>query len=211
MRMSYVAPLQDIRFVLNELAGLSEIQQLPALQELSPDLVDAVLAENARFVQDVIAPLNRVGDTSPAKWQDGKVSTSSGFKEAFKGFTEGGWQGLQHPTEFGGQGLPKLVGTPCVESVNAANLAFSLCPLLTDGVVEALLTAGSEEQKQLIVPKLVEGSWTGTMNLTEPQAGSDLAQVRTRAVPQDDGTYRLRGQKIFITFGEHDLAENIIH
>lgn len=209
--MSYVAPLQDIRFVLNELAGLSEIQQLPAFQELSPDLVDAVLEQNARFVQDVVAPLNRVGDTSPAKWQDGKVSTSPGFKAAFDGFVQGGWQGLQHPVEFGGQGLPKLVGTPCVESVNAANLAFSLCPLLTDGVVEALMTAGSEEQKQLVVPRLVEGSWTGTMNLTEPQAGSDLAQVRTRAEPQGDGTYRLRGQKIFITYGEHDLAENIIH
>jgi len=211
MRMSYVAPLQDIRFVLNELAGLSEIQQLPAFQELSPDLVDAVLTENARFVQDIVAPLNRVGDTTPATWQDGKVSTSPGFKAAFQGFTEGGWQGLQHPVEFGGQGLPKLVGTPCVESVNAANLAFSLCPLLTDGVVEALMTAGSEEQKQLVVPRLVEGSWTGTMNLTEPQAGSDLAQVRTRAEPQGDGTYRLRGQKIFITYGEHDFAENIIH
>src|SRR5690606_9446153 len=179
MRLSYVAPLQDIRFVLNELAGLSDIQQLPAFQEVSPDLVDAVLAENARFVQDVVAPLNRVGDTSPAKWQDGKVSTSPGFKAAFPGFAEGGWPARQHPVEFGGQGLTKLVGTPCVESVNAANLAFSLCPLLTDGVVEALMTAGSQEQKELIVPRLVEGSWTGTMNLTEPQAGSDLAQVRT--------------------------------
>src|SRR5690606_12685891 len=119
--------------------------------------------------------------------------------------------GLQHPAEFGGQGLPKLLGTPCMENINAANLAFSLCPLLTDGVIEALLTAGSEAQKQQFVPSLVNGTWTGTMNLTEPQAGSDLAQVRTRAVPQPDGTYRISGQKIFITYGEHDLAENIIH
>ncbi len=209
--MSYVAPLQDIRFVLNELAGLAEVQKLPGFEEVSPDLVDAVLEENARFVQEVVAPLNRGGDTTPASWNQGQVTTSPGFKQAFQGFTQGGWQGLQHPGEFGGQGLPKLVGAPCIENVNAANLAFSLCPLLTDGVIEALLTAGSDEQKQLFVPKLVDGTWTGTMNLTEPQAGSDLAQVRTRAVPQDDGTYRLSGQKIFITYGDHDLAENIIH
>lgn len=209
--MSYLAPLQDTRFVLNDLADLAGVQRLPGFEEVTPDLVDAVLEENARLMQDVVAPLNRVGDAQGATWSDGEVATTPGFKEAFRAFVEGGWQGLQHPAEFGGQGLPKLVGTPCLENLNAANLAFSLCPLLTDGVIEALLTAGSAEQRERFVPKLVDGSWTGTMNLTEPQAGSDLAQVRSRAVPQNDGTYRVNGQKIFITYGEHDMAENIVH
>lgn len=209
--MAYVVPLHDIRFALTELAGLDEILALPGFEELSPDLIDAVLTENARFVQDAIAPTDRAGDTQPPVWQDGTVTTTPGFIEAYRAFAAGGWQGLSHPAEFGGQGLPKLVATPCVENLNAANLAFSLCPLLTDGVIEALLTAGSHEQQQRYVPALVDGSWTGTMNLTEPQAGSDLALVTTRAVPQDDGSYRLHGQKIFITFGEHDLADNIIH
>ncbi|GAA5234603.1 acyl-CoA dehydrogenase [Verticiella sediminum] len=209
--MSYQAPLQDIRFVIEKLAGLEEVQRLPGFEEATSELVDAVLNENARFVEGVMAPLNRVGDEQPAVWNDGAVTTSPGFKDAYRQFAEGGWQGLQHPVDFGGQGLPKLVGAPCIENMNAANLAFSLCPLLTDGVIEALLTAGSDEQKARYLPKLVEGTWTGTMNLTEPQAGSDLAQVRTRAVPQADGTYRIFGQKIFITWGEHDVAENIVH
>ncbi|MEO5931925.1 MAG: acyl-CoA dehydrogenase, partial [Duganella sp.] len=144
-------------------------------------------------------------------WHGGQVTTSKGFKEAFKAFGEAGWQGVQHPVEFGGQGLPKLLATPCIEMLNAGSISFALCPLLSDGAIEALLTAGSDEQKAIYLEKLVSGKWTGTMNLTEPQAGSDLAAVRTRAVPQGDGTYKVFGTKIFITYGEHDFSENIVH
>jgi butyryl-CoA dehydrogenase len=209
--MSYVAPLKDMLFVLNELAGLSEVNALPGCEDASSETVEAVLEENAKFCSEVVAPLNVSGDKEPSWWQDGKVTTSKGFKEAFKAFGEAGWQGVQHPVEFGGQGLPKLVATPCIEMLNSANLSFALCPLLTDGAIEALMTAGSDEQKKLYLENLISGKWTGTMNLTEPQAGSDLALVRTRAVPQGDGTYRISGTKIFITYGEHDLAENIVH
>ncbi|CAM5186153.1 Alkylation response protein AidB-like acyl-CoA dehydrogenase OS=Castellaniella defragrans OX=75697 GN=HNR28_000860 PE=3 SV=1 [Castellaniella defragrans] len=209
--MSYQVPLQDIRFVLRELADLDGVLALPGFGEVTPDLVDAVLEENARFVEQEIAPLNRAGDTQPAQWQDGAVRTSPGFKEAFQAFVQGGWQGLSHPAELGGQGLPKLVAAPVTESLNAGNLSFSLCPLLTDGVIEALSLVGTAEQKARYVGPLLEGRWTGTMNLTEPQAGSDLALLKTRAVRQDDGSYRLSGQKIFITYGEHDLAGNIVH
>jgi len=209
--MSYVAPLNDMHFVLAELAGLGAVRQLPGCEEASDDTVAAVLEENARFVAAELAPLNRRGDVEPATWRDGVVTTTPGFKAAFAAFAAGGWQGLQHPVEYGGQGLPKLVATPCMEMLQSANLSFALCPLLTDGAIEALMTAGSAPQKALHIPKLVDGRWTGTMNLTEPQAGSDLAQVRTRAVRQADGSYRLTGQKIFITYGEHDLAENILH
>ncbi|AEC20013.1 acyl-CoA dehydrogenase [Pusillimonas sp. T7-7] len=209
--MTYRAPVQDIRFILHELADLDGVLALPGFEEVSSDLVDAVLEENARFVEQAIAPLNRNGDTTAAKWSDGSVTTSPGFKQAFTEFGQGGWQGLQHEQEFGGQGLPKLVGAPASENINAANLAFSLCPLLTDGVIEALAAVGSHEQQSRFIPAMLEGRWTGTMNLTEPQAGSDLAQVATRAVRQDDGSYRLSGQKIFITYGEHDMAENIVH
>lgn len=209
--MSYVAPIEDMRFVMTELAGLAEIQKLPGFEDATDETVAAVLQENAKFMADVVAPLNRTGDTQPSRWDAGEVKTTPGFKEAFRAFVQAGWQGVQHPTQYGGQGLPKLVATPCMEMVNAANLSFALCPLLTDGAIEALLTAASDAQKALYVPKLIAGEWTGTMNLTEPQAGSDLALVRTRAVPQGDGTYRIRGQKIFITYGEHDLADNIVH
>jgi butyryl-CoA dehydrogenase len=209
--MSYVAPLKDMLFVMNELAGLPEVNALPGCEDASPETVEAVLEENAKFCSEVIAPLNVVGDKEPSFWQDGKVTTTRGFKEAFKTFGEAGWQGVQHPIEFGGQGLPKLVATPCIEMLNSANLSFALCPLLTDGAIEALMTAGSDEQKKIYLANLISGKWTGTMNLTEPQAGSDLAMVRTRAVPQGDGTYRISGTKIFITYGEHDMAENIVH
>lgn len=209
--MTYRAPIQDIRFVLKELAGLDSVLALPGFEEVSQDLVDAVLEENARFVEQAIAPLNRAGDTTPAKWSEGEVATSPGFKKAFDAFAQGGWQGLQHEQEWGGQGLPKLVGAPATENMNAANLAFSLCPLLTDGVIEALAAVGTEKQKADFIPPMLEGRWTGTMNLTEPQAGSDLALVATKAVKQEDGAYRLFGQKIFITYGEHDMAENIVH
>lgn len=209
--MSYAAPIKDMLFVMNELAGLAEIQKLPGCEEATDETIEAVLNENARFMAEVVAPLNVTGDVQPATWHDGEVRTTPGFKEAFRAFVEAGWQGVQHPQEYGGQGLPKLVATPCTEMLQSANLSFALCPLLTDGAIEALLTAGSEAQRKLYVPRLIDGSWTGTMNLTEPQAGSDLAQVRTRAVRQPDGSYRITGQKIFITYGEHDLAQNIVH
>ena len=209
--MAYVAPLRDIRFVLSELAGLDKVHQLPGGEEAGQEVVDAILDENARLLQDVIAPLNRDGDLQPPTWRDGAVTASPGFAQAFRSFVEGGWQGLQHPVDFGGQGLPKVVATPCMENLNAACLSFALCPLLTDGAIEVLLTAGTEEQKRRFIPSMIDGSWTGTMNLTEPQAGSDLSLVRTRAVAQSDGSYRLHGQKIFITYGEHDMARNIVH
>src|SRR5512143_2476828 len=209
--MNYVAPIKDMQFVLHELAGLKQIQALPGCEDATDDTVAAVLEENARFMGEVVAPLNRTGDVEPAKWDNGRVITTPGFKEAFDAFVEAGWQGVQHPSEFGGQGLPKVVAAPCMEMLQSANLSFALCPLLTDGAIEALLTAGSDEQKATYIHRLIDGSWTGTMNLTEPQAGSDLAQVKTRAVPQADGSFRISGQKIFITYGEHDMADNIVH
>ena len=207
----YAVPIDEIRFVLNEIAGLPEICALPAHADLTPELVDAVVRENARLMHDVVAPLNRVGDTQPPQWHDGVVTTTAGFREAFQQFVAGGWQGTAQPHALGGQGLPHLVAAACTENLNAANMAFALCPLLSDGVVDALRTAGSPEQQEQLIPRLLRGQITGTMNLTEPQAGSDLALIRTRAEPQPDGTYRLTGQKIFITWGEHDLADNIVH
>jgi len=209
--MTYAAPLKDMLFVIRELAGLDAVRKLPGFEEATDDTVEAVLAEAAKFNAEVLAPLNRSGDLTPATVKDGVVTTSPGFRDAFRLFAESGWQGVLHPAEFGGQGLPKLVATACNEMLNSANLSFALCPLLTDGAIEALLTAGTDVQKQVFLPKMIEGRWTGTMNLTEPQAGSDLSLVRTRAEPQGDGNYRLFGQKIFITYGEHDMAENILH
>ena len=209
--MSYKAPLKDMLFAMNELAGLAAVNALPGCADATPETVEAVLEENAKFCAEVVAPLNRAGDQAPSTWRDGQVTTTKGFKEAFKAYGEAGWQGVQHPAEFGGQGLPKLVATPCIEMLNSANLSFALCPLLTDGAIEALMTAGTDAQKAIYLEKLISGKWTGTMNLTEPQAGSDLAAVRTRAVPQGDGTYKVFGTKIFITYGEHDMADNIVH
>ena len=209
--MSYHAPVKDMLFCMKELAGLEEVAKLPGFEEAGIETAQAVLEECARFNEGVVAPLNVEGDKNPSSWKDGKVTTTPGFKEAFRQFAEGGWQGLQHPSEFGGQGLPKTIAAACIEMLNSANLSFSLCPLLTDGAIEALLTAGTDEQRQTFIPRMIDGSWTGTMNLTEPQAGSDLAQVRTRAEPQADGSYKLFGTKIFITYGEHDMAENIVH
>jgi butyryl-CoA dehydrogenase len=198
-------------FVMNELANLQAVSELPGCEDATPETAEAVLEESAKFVANEIAPLNHEGDKEPSYWTKDGVITTKGFKEAFRQFADAGWQGLQHPTDFGGQGLPKLVGTPCVEMLHGANLAFALCPLLSDGAIEALLTAGSDEQKATYLEPLVTGKWTGTMNLTEPQAGSDLAAVRTRAEPQGDGTYKIFGTKIFITYGDHDMTENIVH
>ena len=209
--MSYVAPVKDMLFNIQHLANIDQIAQIPGFEDAGFDTAQAVLEEAAKFTQDVIAPLNWEGDKYPSSWHDGKVTATPGFKDAFKQFAEGGWQGLQHPTDFGGQGLPKTIGAACGEMVNSANMSFALCPLLSDGAIEALLTAGSDELKAIYLENLVSGKWTGTMNLTEPQAGSDLALVRSRAEPQPDGTYKVFGTKIFITWGEHDMAENIVH
>ncbi len=209
--MSYRAPVQDHLFVMQHLAGIDAVAALPGHEDHGLDTAAAVLEESAKFAEGVVAPLNRAGDLNPSSWKDGVVTATPGFKEAFRQFAEGGWQGLQHPEAVGGQGLPKLVHAACSEMINSANLSFALCPLLTDGAVEALLVAGTPEQQQTFIPKLVNGSWTGTMNLTEPQAGSDLSLVRTRAEPQPDGRYKLFGTKIFITWGEHDMADNIVH
>jgi len=181
------------------------------MEDAGLETAQAVLEEAAKFCEGVLAPLNWEGDKNPSTWKDGVVTASPGFKDAFKQYTEAGWQGLQHPTDFGGQGLPKTIGSAVGEMQNSANMSFALCPLLTDGAIEALLTAGSPELNAIYLEKLVSGEWTGTMNLTEPQAGSDLAAVRTRAEPQPDGSYKVAGTKIYITWGEHDMANNIVH
>jgi len=209
--MSYRAPIKDMLFCMKELANLEQVAQLPGFEDAGLETAQAVLEECAKFNEGVVAPLNVDGDRNPSSWKDGVVTTTPGFKQAFRQFGEGGWQGLQHPSEFGGQNLPKTIGAACIEMLNSANLSFALCPLLTDGAIEALLTAGTLEQQALYLPKMISGEWTGTMNLTEPQAGSDLALVRTRAEPQPDGTHLLFGTKIFITYGEHDMASNIVH
>ena len=209
--MTYKAPLKDMLFNAQHIANIQAVAGMPGFEEAGLDTAQAVLEECARFTEGVLAPLNWEGDKNPSSLKDGVVTTSPGFKQAFKQYAEGGWQGLQHPVDNGGQGLPKIIGASCVEMLNSANMSFALCPLLTDGAIEALLTAGSDELKAVYLDKLVSGQWTGTMNLTEPQAGSDLAMVRSRAEPQPDGTYKVFGTKIYITYGEHDMAENIVH
>ena len=209
--MSYVAPIKDMLFNIEHLAGLAQVAAMPGFEDAGMDTAQAVLEEAARFNQEVLAPLNWEGDKHPSSWRDGVVTTTTGFKEAFAQFAQGGWQGLQHPVDHGGQGLPKTIGAACIEMANSANLSFALCPMLTDGAIEALLTAGSDALKAIYLEKMVSGQWTGTMNLTEPQAGSDLAMVRTRAEPQPDSSYKVFGTKIYITYGEHDMAENIVH
>ena len=209
--MTYKAPLKDMLFAIEHLANIDQIAQIPAFAEAGLDTAQAVLEECAKFNEGVLSPLNWEGDKNPSSWKDGVVTTTAGFKDAFRQYAEGGWQGLQHPTDFGGQGLPKTIGAACGEMLNSANMSFALCPLLSDGAIEALLTAGSDELKATYLEKLVSGQWTGTMNLTEPQAGSDLSMVRSRAEPVGDGTYKVFGTKIYITYGEHDMAENIVH
>ena len=209
--MTYRAPVDDMLFCMKELAGLDEIAKLPGFEDAGLQTARAVLEECARFNEGVVAPLNREGDKHPSSWRNGTVTTTPGFKQAFLQFGEGGWQGLQHPTDYGGQNLPKTIGAGCIEMLNSANMSFALCPLLTDGAIEALLTAGSPDQQARYLPKMIAGEWSGTMNLTEPQAGSDLSVVRTRAEPQPDGSFKIFGTKIYITYGEHDMASNIVH
>ena len=207
----YAAPVRDVRFVLEELLEHGSLA-LPGFEETSPDLVEAVLEEAAKLAGDVWAPLNASGDRQGCtRRQDGSVSVPDGFIEAYRAYAEGGWNGIGVSEARGGQGLPEVVASAVQEMLHGANMALGLCPMLTAGAIEALAHHGSEAQQARYLPKLVEGTWTGTMNLTEPQAGSDLSKVRTRAVPQEDGSYRLSGQKIYITWGEHDAAENILH
>jgi alkylation response protein AidB-like acyl-CoA dehydrogenase len=208
---TYEAPLKDMQFVIFELAGLDQVIALPGWQDTDREVVSAILQEAGRFANGVLAPLNRVGDQTGVIWKDGGVIMASGFREAYQSYVDTGWNRLGFEAEYGGQAIPSLVGAAVQEMWKSANLAFSACFQLTQGAVEALLLRGSADQKRKFLPKMVEGRWTGTMNLTEPQAGSDLAAVRTRAVRQSDGSYRIFGQKIFITYGEHDLSENIIH
>ena len=207
---TYAAPLKDMQFAIAEFAGLDGIAALPGCAEVNAELVEAVLAEAGKFAQGVLDPLNRSGDREGAQWRDGAVSAPPGFGAAYAQFAAAGWNGLAAATDFGGQGLPHCIALPLQEMWNSANMAFCLCPMLTTGVQEALMHHGSAELLATFMPKLVSGEWTGTMNLTEPQAGSDLSAVRARAVPEGDH-YRIQGTKIFITWGEHDMAANIVH
>ncbi len=206
----YRAPVADMLFDITELADLAGIQGLPGCEEAGPDLVAQVLEEAGRFAGEVLAPLNRGGDRQGSRVVDRRVVPADGFAGAYRSFVDGGWAGLPGPADFGGQGLPQVVAIPVAEMWAASNLAFSLCPMLTQGAVDALRIHGSPELQSRYLPKLVSGEWTGTMNLTEPQAGSDLAAVATRAIPDGD-RYLISGQKIYITWGDHDMAENIIH
>ncbi|MFU1517615.1 acyl-CoA dehydrogenase [Vreelandella alkaliphila] len=206
----YAAPVRDLRFVLEELLAHRSLA-LPGFEEATPDLVEAVLEEAAKLAGDVWGPLNSVGDRQGAKRHtDGSVTTSEGFAAAYQAYVEGGWNGIGVSEALGGQNLPEVVASAVQEMLHGANMALGLCPMLTAGAIEALAHHGSETLKTTYLPKLVEGTWTGTMNLTEPQAGSDLSKVRTKAIPEGDH-YRISGQKIYITWGEHDAAENIIH
>ncbi|MDY0011285.1 MAG: acyl-CoA dehydrogenase [Rhodocyclaceae bacterium] len=207
----YQPPIRDMRFVVEELAGLKNLTGLPRFREISPDLVASILEEAGKFASGVLAPLNRGGDQVGASWHQGQVTCPPGWQDAYRQFAAAGWQSVACDPEQGGQGLPRLVAAPIMEMWKAANMAFSLCPMLTAGAIEALVLCGSHELRTRYLPPMVSGAWTGTMNLTEPQAGSDLSAVRTRAEPQPDGSYRIFGQKIFITYGEHDLTDNIVH
>jgi alkylation response protein AidB-like acyl-CoA dehydrogenase len=207
----YVAPLKDMRFVLKHVVGLDQVNQLPGWEEVTEDVVDAILEEASKLASEVLSPLNSTGDRQGAKWKDGVVTTPQGFKEAYWQYVNAGWGNILSPTKFGGQGLPHLMATPVEEMWGASNLAFKLCPMLTQGAIEAIEHVGPESLREKFLPNMVSGKWTGTMNLTEPQAGSDLSLVRTKATPQADGTFKVKGQKIFITYGEHDYTENIVH
>ncbi|WP_374277062.1 acyl-CoA dehydrogenase C-terminal domain-containing protein [Azonexus sp.] len=208
---TYIAPLRDMQFVLNEIAGLEEICALPGNEECSVDLVESILDEASKFATGVLDPINRVGDRVGHVCKDGVVTTAEGFKEAYQLFAETGWNSMPFSPEYGGQGLPAVVSMAVNEMWKGANMAFGLCPMLTGGAIEAIAHHASDELKQKYLPKMVEGTWTGTMNLTEPNAGSDLAAISSKAKPVGDGTYLVSGTKIFITWGEHDVAENIIH
>ncbi|MEO1405492.1 MAG: acyl-CoA dehydrogenase family protein, partial [Pseudomonadota bacterium] len=209
--MPYDAPVSDLAFTLDKIAGLSRLEGLSGLQSYDPDLVGPILEEAGKLARDVLAPLNQEGDKAGALLTENGVKAAPGFAEAYGAFRDGGWMGLAFPEEWGGQGLPKALALAVMEMVHGANMAFGLCPLLTFGSIEALLAHGTEEQKQTYLPNLIAGNWTGTMNLTEPQAGSDVGALKSKAIPNGDGSYSITGQKIYITWGDHDIAENIVH
>ncbi len=209
--MTYAAPIAEQRFVLETVTRIGELAETDRFAAASPDMVDAILEGMGALAEGEFAPLNRIGDTNPPRWADGNVTMPPGFKDAYRAYVEGGWGALDGPEAFGGQGLPFSLATIVLEDMGTANMAFNLCPMLTVGAIEAIAKHGSDEQRATYLPKLVTGEWTGTMNLTEPQAGSDVGALRTTATPVGDGSYLIKGTKIYITFGEHDLAENIIH
>ena len=206
----YTAPLRDLNFVISELAGLDEINQLPGFEHATDDLLQPILEEASRFAREVLGPTNVIGDQQGCSVDNGVVKVPSEFADAYKLFVEGGWQGLDCPEDFGGMGLPSLIGTAAAEMWATGNLALSLCPMLTSGAIDTVELHATDELKQLYLPKMVSGEWAATMDLTEPQAGSDLARVRAQAVPDGDH-YKIKGTKIFITWGDHEMAENIVH
>ena len=209
--MTYTAPVTEQSFVLETIADLAGLSQLPAFEAASPDLVQAILTEAGRLASEVFAPLNRIGDEEGARLDDGVVTLPAGFRDAYRQYVEGGWGSLGADPDYGGQGLPFVLASAVQEQLTSANMAFSLCMMLTQGAIEALTAHGSRVQKQAYLTKLTSGEWTGTMNLPEPQAGSEVGALRTRAEPAADGSYRIKGSKIFITWGEHDVADNIVH
>ncbi len=206
----YQAPLKDMQFLIHEVVGLEQITALPGFGEVNKELVDQILEEAGRFANGVLSPLNWIGDRQGARLDEHGVRTPPGFKDAYQQFVASGWNGLTAEVEYEGQGLPRAVGTPVGEMWHSANMAFTLCPLLTQGAIEAVRLCGSEHLRNTYLPRMISGEWTGTMNLTEPQAGSDLAALRSKAVPEGDH-YRVYGQKIFITYGDHDYTDNIVH
>ena len=209
---TYKAPVDDMMFLLSDVFHIDRYNNLPGFADATPDLVEAVLAETGKFCEEALTPLNRVGDKEGCRrHDDGSVTTPTGFKDAYRKLTAGGWIGISAPVEFGGQGLPVVLAQAVNEFMCSANMAFGMYPGLTQGAIAALFAHASPAQKALYLPKLIAGQWSGTMNLTEPQCGTDLGLVRTRAAPQPDGTYKITGTKIFISAGEHDLVENIIH
>lgn len=209
---TYSAPVRDTLFVLNDVLGYGNYDNLPGFADASPDIVEAILSEGAKLAENVMQPLNRTGDIEGCtRHEDGSVTTPKGFGDAYRQYCEGGWLGLSVPAEYGGQGLPYTVHSAVSEYLVSANMALMMYPGLTQGAIAAILTHGTEEQKQKWLPKMVEGTWTGTMNLTEPHCGTDLGLLTSKAVPNGDGSYKISGQKIFISAGEHDLSENIIH
>ena len=208
--MTFRAPLSDLKFSLSAIAGIDRLYQSAAYPDFDSDILDAILEAAGQLSEEVLAPLNRIGDTHGAKLENGQVMVAPGFADAVKAFAEGGWAGLGAPAEHGGQAMPKALEMAAYEMFHAANMAFALYPTLSQAAIEALHHHGTERQKRLYLPRLVEGEWSGTMNLTEPQAGSDLALLTTQAVPDGD-VYRLTGQKIFITWGDHETRDNILH
>jgi acyl-CoA dehydrogenase len=208
----FKAPVDDTLFILNDVLGYERYMNLPGFADASPDIVEAILQEGARLSEEVMLPLNQIGDREGCtRHDDASVTTPKGFKEAYKQYCEGGWLGLAAPTEYGGQGLPYALHVAVGEYMSSANLSLMMYPGLTQGAIAAIHEHGSDEQKARFLPKMVEGIWTGTMNLTEPHCGTDLGLLRTKAVRQDDGSYKISGQKIFISAGEHDMSDNIIH